>query len=76
MGWGKHLVQLTSKGKNQAVLGAVMLDLKRLDDSGHVMLNKTESYPKLMLQVAHLFCGAPWLLLDEFCKCAPAESVR
>lgn len=49
MGWGKHSVQLTSKGKNQAVLGAVMLDLKLLNDSGHVMLNKTESYPKLML---------------------------
>lgn len=49
MGWGKHLVQLTSKGKNQAVLGAVMLDLKLLNDSGHVMFNKTESYPKLML---------------------------
>lgn len=76
MDWGKHSVQLTSKGKKQAVLGAVMLDLKLLNDSGHVMLNKTESYPKLMLQVAHLFCGAPWLLLDEFCKCAPAESVR
>lgn len=49
MDWGKHSVQLTSKGKKQAVLGAVMLDLKLLNDSGHVMFNKTESYPKLML---------------------------
>lgn len=48
-GRGKHLVQLTSKGKNQAVLGSVMLDLKLLNDSGHVLFNKTKSYPKLML---------------------------
>lgn len=48
MDWEKHSVQLTSKGKKQAGLRSVMLDLQLLNDLGHVMFNKTKSYTKLI----------------------------